>query len=398
VGLVSPFADDAGALWESVCDGRAPGRRQPELALDGMPGPLAAPHVDFDARAELGREGLRPLDRTGRLASVAAKRALEDSGWSTEALEDHEVGLVLGTLFGSLRTISGFDRRGVSAGPSYAKPLDFVNSVINAAAGQTAIRFNLRGTNATISGDLTSGLQALGYAADLIRGGRARALLAGGADELCVESLYGFHKLGLLCREDAERAVPLGGTQAEPSTGMVLAEAAALLMLESLESARRRGATILAEILGHGAAFDPSQGAREGLAAAMADATRNALRDADRPASAIHCLSLGANGTHLDEREAAGLWRALGMDSPIPTFAGKSGTGETLGSSGALQTVLAIESLRRGRIPGTPGSPTATRSGLALSRETSSVDGSAALVSAVGLQGKAAALVAEIVQ
>jgi 3-oxoacyl-[acyl-carrier-protein] synthase II len=395
VGIVTPVAEDSAALHAAARNGRSPGARQPEMAIDGMAGPLAAPHAEFDARAELGRANLRPLDRTGRLTAAAALRALTASGWSEDDLADHEVGLVLGTLFGSVQTISGFDRRGVSAGPSYAKPMDFANSVINAAAGQTAIRFDLRGVNATISGDLTAGLQALGYAADCIRSGRSEAVLAGGVDELCVESIYGFHKMRLLCPTGVERAVPLAGSP----TGMVPAESAALLMLESRASATRRGAPIVAEILGHGSAFDPARGAEaSGSATSVTQAVAAALADAGRSASAVDCVSAGANGTGLDEAELEGLANALDSPRPVPTLAAKATTGETLGAAGALQTVLAVESLRRRLLPGVPGlTATEHRRNLEASAENSPLSGSTALMTAVGLQGKAAALVAEAV-
>ena len=122
---------------------------------------------------------------------------------ASEAEGPPEIGLVLGTMFGSLRTISEFDRRGLTAGPNYTKPMDFANSVLNAAAGQAAIWHRLTGANATVAGGTTAGLQALASAADLVRGGRAEAVLAGGAEELCPETLTGFAQAGLLCREEA---------------------------------------------------------------------------------------------------------------------------------------------------------------------------------------------------
>jgi len=394
VGLVSPSSGTARELHTVACGGSPPGERRPELTVPGSTPPLAAPHSLFDARAELGRHNLRPLDRTGRLAAAAARRALEDSGWSQDDLAASDVGLVLGTMFGSVGTIAGFDRRGVSAGPSYAKPLDFANSVINAAAGQTAIRFNLRGVNATISGDLTSGLQALGYATDLVRNGRVDAVLAGGADELCLETAWGFRKLGLLCDDSIERAIPL----ARRATGMVPAEAAALLMLESLDSAEQRGATILAEILGHGSGFDPAQGGEpEGRATSLADATQRAMADAELQAEALSCISLGANGTAHDPSEVAALERVLRPRMPLPAIAGKASTGEALGAAGPLQTILGIESLRRSHLPGIPGLELAT-GGLSLNAkaECSQVSGSTVLMTSLGLQGKSAALIAQV--
>jgi 3-oxoacyl-[acyl-carrier-protein] synthase II len=389
-GIVAAGIGSPSELHDAACRGALAAARRPELALDGMPGPLAAPHDTFDAAAELGGN-LRPLDRTGRLAAAAARRALEASGWTDAARAEREVGLVLGTLFGSMQTISAFDRRGMTDGPKYVKPMEFANSVINAAAGQTAIRFDLRGVNATVSGDLTAGLQALGYAADLIRTGRADAVLAGGADELCVESLYGFHKLGLLCRSTVTRPTPLG----VPPTGMVPGEAAALLMLESLESAESRGATVLAELLGHASAFDAGRGRdTEAAIDAVAGAVAQALAEAAGTPEAVDCVSLGANGTALDELEVAGVSRALRAAARVPTLASKAVVGETLGAAGALQTLLAIESLRRRRLPGLGR---ARRRGvLELPAEAREMNGNLALVTAVGLQGRAAALVAAV--
>src|SRR5262249_2961328 len=156
----------------------------------------------FDAKKYLAGKNLGPLDRTSELVASAAQLALDDSGLTDVARNNVEVGLVLGTMFCSVRTISEFDRRSLEAGPAYASPMDFSNTVINAAAGQTAILHGLRGINSTISTGTTSSLQAIAYATDMIRTGGAEVILAGGADELCFESFFGFDRAGLLCRSD----------------------------------------------------------------------------------------------------------------------------------------------------------------------------------------------------
>src|SRR6185436_9181211 len=119
-------------------------------------------------------------DRTSQLLVSAARLALDDSGWTPARLREESVGLVVGTMFCSLRTISSFDRRSLREGPSYASPLDFANTVINAAAGQTGIWHNLRGVNSTISTGASSSLEAIAYATGLIRNGHQQAILAGG--------------------------------------------------------------------------------------------------------------------------------------------------------------------------------------------------------------------------
>ena len=135
---------------------------------------------------------IRPLDRTGRLAAVGVELALADAPWPAAERRARGIGLILGTMFCSVRTIGEFDRRAQQAGPEYASPLDFSNTVLNAAAGQVAIWHGLPGVNTTIASGAVSGLHAIGYAATLIRTGRASVLVAGGAEEVCFESCYGF--------------------------------------------------------------------------------------------------------------------------------------------------------------------------------------------------------------
>ena len=168
MGVLSALGDSPRSLHEALCEGRSGVQPVSWEEADGMP-ELLFGRVEFDPRTYLPDGNLRPLDRTGRLAVASAGLALADAGWTAEALEETEVGFVAGTMFGSVHTIAGFDRRAMEAGPNYAKPMEFANSVINAAAGQTAIWHNLWGINATISGGTASGAQAIAYASDLIR-------------------------------------------------------------------------------------------------------------------------------------------------------------------------------------------------------------------------------------
>jgi 3-oxoacyl-[acyl-carrier-protein] synthase II len=296
------LGDSPARLHDSLCRGLSAIKPIQLFNTDGLGCPLAGEIVDFDATKYLGQRNLRPLDRTSRLIASAAQLALEDSGWSAEMREAHEVGLILGTMFCSVHTISEFDRRALELGPSYASPMDFSNTVINAAAGQTAIAHNLRGVNTTISTGVTSGLEAISYAADLIRCGRARAVLAGGVDELCFESFYGFDRAGLLCRSNdsaGDFPIPFDARR----NGIALGEGAALLMLEAAGPAAERGARTLAEIKGHGSAYDCSRGRDRGESVeAISCAIRHALSDAFLLPHEIDCLSASANGSGLETR------------------------------------------------------------------------------------------------
>jgi 3-oxoacyl-[acyl-carrier-protein] synthase II len=355
-GVISPLANSPAALHRALCEGRSGAKAVELFATDGL-GPVVAGEIrPFAPRDYLGERNLRPVDRTSQLLLVAAGQALAAGGWSAERRAEREVGLALGTTYCSVRTISEFDRRGLELGPAYASPIDFANSVINAAAGQAAIWYGLRGLNSTLAGGEASGLQAVAYAADLIRGGRAEALLAGGVEELCFESFLGLHRAGRLAAaaaSGAERAVPFDARR----NGFVAAEGAGLLLLEDAESAAARGAAVLAEVLGHGETFDAGGAGEEGAAAAVERAVGLALADAGMAAAEVDAVSASANGSVRGDRvEARGLAAALGARAAaVPVTAIKAMLGEALGASGGLQAVELLETLRDGELPGVRG-------------------------------------------
>lgn len=396
-GVVSSLGDTPGGLHAALCEGRD-GVQPVELFDTALLGcPLAGEVKGFDARRYLGRRNLRPLDRTSRLVGSAAQLALDDSGCTVEMRAEHEVGLVLGTMFCSVHTISEFDRRALEAGPAYASPMDFSNTVINAAAGQAAILHNLRGVNTTVSTGVASGLQAIAYAAELIRCGRARALLAGGAEELCFESFYGFDRAGLLCRSNGHEGhypIPFDARR----NGLTLGEGAALLMLEDAESARERGARVLAEVSGTGCGYDCSRGRDEGQSVkAIARSMRLALFDAGMLTYQVECLSASANGSPGGDRhEARAVAEVFGcLTQRMPVTAIKAMLGETLGASGALQAVSVLETMRGGVLPGIPRLEEVEEDfTLALAGAASqAVDVSTSLLNSVGFDGHCCSLI-----
>jgi 3-oxoacyl-[acyl-carrier-protein] synthase II len=354
-GALSPIADSPAALHAALC-AQTSGLKEIELfPLDtaGNVADLGPRHAGeirpFEPKDYLGERNLRPVDRTARLLLVAAQQALESSGWTAEKRAEREVGLVLGTTFCSVRTIAEFDRRALQLGPSYASPMDFANSVINAAAGQAAIWHDLRGVNSTVAAGEASGLLALAYAADLIRGGRADAVLAGGAEELCFESFVGHHRAGRL---GSACTVPFDSRR----DGFALAEGAAMLFLEEAESAAARGAQVLAEVRGYGEAFagDGEKAAIAGIADAVARAVRLAIADAGIAPADLDVLSLSANGgVRSDRAEALGI-AAAGV-SAVPATAIKAMLGEALGASGAFQAVDLLGLFTDGMLPGVLG-------------------------------------------
>ncbi|MCH9647062.1 MAG: beta-ketoacyl-[acyl-carrier-protein] synthase family protein [Deltaproteobacteria bacterium] len=400
---ITPLGDSPESLHRGLCDG-ATGLKNLELfPAEGLSCQLVGEIHEFSARHYLTSGNLRPLDRTAQLATVAALRALEEAGFTAELRQQQDVGLVLGTLFGSVHTISAFDRRALEAGPKYAKPLDFANSVINAAAGQTAIWHDLRGVNSTICSGSPSGLQAIAYAADLIQTGRADTLLAGGADELCFESYLGFHRTGRVAgsgstaaSDETPHPVPFAANR----NGFALGEGGALFLLETREQALARGATILGEIRGHGNAFDPSRGKDSVLAAgALRRAIEIALEEAAIEGGQLGAISTSANGSIVGDRhEAQGIAAALGPYlQDLPVTAIKGALGESLGTSSAIQAIALLEALTQRHLPGIAGldEPDPTLPLPRLSREAQPLHQPLGLVTALDAGGHACAVILE---
>jgi 3-oxoacyl-[acyl-carrier-protein] synthase II len=395
-GAICALGDKPSVIHAALCAGVPAFAPSAIVPADVVPGHHVAEIRDFDAQKYLGAGNIRPLDRTGRIAAVGVELTLADAGWTKELRQTRAFGLILGTMFCSVRTISEFDRRAQQAGVEYASPMDFSNTVLNAAAGQVAIWHKLRGVNSTIAAGASSGLHAVGYAAKLIRTGRADALVAGGAEEICFESLLGFSRAGFLAAPDGNApgcSVPFDKRR----RGAALGEGAAFLALESESAAQSRGAKVLGRVLGFGAAYDA--GARVnggGTAAALTHAITRALKDAGAAPGDIGVVSASAHGGRtLDAREASAIASTVG--SSVPVTAVKAGLGEMLGAAGPMQTAMALESMRTGTLPGVTGlGDLDPEIRLAASASSRPLSAKRALVTAIAPEGNCCALVVSL--
>ena len=389
-GVISSLGAGIDSFGAALYEGRT-GIGSKTLFAESVPGGAAGEIREFAPQTWLGPKGLRVLDRSARLLCVAAHMALESSGLSRQVPtdEDSGLGLVCGTMFGSVHSITSFDWSGLTDGPTLVNPMEFPNTVINSPAGQAAIKHRLRGVNSTISAGLVSGLYAIHYAMEFLRLGRAQALLAGGVEELCEESYLSCRKAGISSPRDRIRPF------APDRDGTVIGEGSALLLLETEEGALRRGAKPILEVCGFGAAHDAHAIDAFNLRANGAvSAIRLALQTAGVDPDGIGFIVASANGSRAgDAMEARALEAVFGKRLPdIPICAPKAVFGEALGASGALLAVTAGIALRRNMIPPTVGFD-AAEAGLRLSSSPLPYEGEYALVNCFGCDGNNASLV-----
>lgn len=315
----------------------------------------AAEIRDFQAQEILGSVGLRVLDRSARLLCSAALLALQDAAVEIKEDNSRNIGLVAGNTLGSLKSICDFDKVAIKDGPQYVNPSLFPNTVINSQVSHTCIRLNIKGFNATISTGFSASLDAVNYAINFIKLGRKKMILAGGVEELCMETFLGFHKVGLLAglkKGSVELSCPFDRRR----NGIILGEGSCVLMLEDLESALERNANIYAEIKGYGTCFEACCfGKHNPGAAGLKEAMQSALKKAEIRPQEVDYICSGANSTvDLDAMEARCIKEVFfGSFNSVQVSSIKSMIGESFSASGALQAAAAVLAIERQMIPPT---------------------------------------------
>jgi 3-oxoacyl-[acyl-carrier-protein] synthase II len=351
LGVLSPVGIGRHSYWESLIQGISGIRPVTLFDTASFDVHLAGEITDFEPLVLLGKKGLRTLDRSTRLISSAAKLALDDAKLDVTADNTASMGVSVGATFGSLHSISQFDRAGLIEGPRYVNPSLFPNTVINSPASQVSIRFRIKGFNTTISTGFCAGLDAISYASDFIRLNRADIVLAGAVEELCEETFLGFYKLG--CLSGSDRSVPMSCPFDARRNGVVLSEGAAILVLEEEGHALKRGADIFAKLSGYGNSFDPTADRRfthrgKGLMRSIS----LALEDASLLPRNIDYVSSCANSTKgLDRMETTVLKHVFGEHAfSMPVSSIKSMIGESFSASGVMSVAAAIGVINKGMI------------------------------------------------
>lgn len=344
VGIVSPFGRGRAAALEALRTGTSGVRTITSIDASELSCRIAG---EVPAGAH---EGLhRGHDRFTRFALIAAKEAAEQAGELGVAPE--RVGVLLGTGLGGCETLDGSYRR-LYAERMRVPPLAIPMSMYNAAPAALAMAHTAKGLSWSVVSACASSAHAIGLAAQAIRAGQADAMFAGGSDApLTIGIIRAWEALRVLAAASGDPAAAARPFSAD-RRGLVLAEGAAVLILESFENARRRGADILGEIAGFGATSDAAHitdPSTDGAARAM----RLALDDARIGPEEVDYVNAHGTGTRAnDPAEAAAIREVFGERVP-PVSSTKSLHGHAMGASGAIEIASSILALRDGFLPPT---------------------------------------------
>ncbi len=315
-GILSPLGIGFDAFAAALNARHAAPRREMELGHDS----LRCEVPDFDARTFLGKKGTAFLDRLTTLTVAACRLALETSGGVPLEQYRDEVGVVLGSSMGSVNSIAGFTRETlIQERPYLVNAILFPNTVMNCAAGQTAIWLGLRGVNCTVGGGQTASLLALRYACTMLRRRHAAAVLVGGAEEFSLPQAWAFRLAGLL-----PSVLPIG-------------EGCAIFRMERWEDAQAAGRVPMAEVL----ACETGLYTEDERASGFAECIRRTIARAGIGPNDIGAVAGSFRGDAvLDPLEAAAIVHNLGqMPLSIPI---KPLVGECYSAAGALQLAAVL--------------------------------------------------------
>lgn len=358
MGIVSPVGASCESFFAALLAGRS-GIDALAVAFPNGVERVPAGSVDFQADEHFAKARLLTMDRVSQLGLVAARQAMLQSGLFSPAgltsLAAERFGISIGTGSGGAGSTDAAYTALLEQKVARLRPLTVVLAMNNAPAAHLSMEFGLKGPSSTVSNACASSATAMGDAFRQIRHGYADAMLVGGTEALLNRgTIKAWQSMHTLARPHPDGVYASCRPFSADRTGLVLSEGAAMLVLEDWESARRRGATILAELAGYASTTDAhhlTQPEAHGQATAMT----LALQDAGLNAADIGYLNAHGTATEVgDEVETEAIKQAFGSAAATLAISStKALIGHSMGAAGAMELIASIMALRSGHLPPT---------------------------------------------
>lgn len=352
-GVISSLGHNVADTWEALLAGRSGIGPCTLLDKGGHSIGGLCEVKAFDPNDHMDRRDARRRDRCQQFAVVAAAEAMTQSGLVVNEDNSERTGIILGTGVGGIRTLIQQETILREDGLRRISPFAITMIMPNGSAGMLSIEYGIRGPSTTIATACAAGCDAIGHAFKAIHFGELDAVLTGGTESILASvAVGGFERAGATTSRSTDVPQPFDLNR----DGLVAGEGAGILVLESLEHAQARGATILAELAGYGQttdAFHITAPAENGAGAARA--LSKALQSAGLPPEAVDYINAHGTGTPLnDASETAAIKTALGEHAyNVAISSTKSMTGHMMGATGALETVFCVQMINNQIIPPT---------------------------------------------
>ncbi len=355
LGMLTPLGNDVESTWTALVEGRSGIDRITSFDTTAYEHAIGGELKGFDPEQHIDGKLLRRIDRANVLAITAAQQAVASASLDVAAEDPERVGVILGTGMGGAHLIVEQQQVLTEKGPRRVSPFMATQMLPDTATGLVAIALGARGPNFAITAACATGGAAIGEAAEIIARGDADVVVAGGFEAPLRPIYYaGFAAMkALAAHEDPTKAVrPFEANR----SGFVVAEGAGVVILESLEHAQARGATIRGEWLAAGSAndaFDMAAPADDG--AGIVSAMRRALARARLEPAAIDYVNAHGPGTPVGDRiESRAIRRFFGEHADtLMVSSTKSMHGHMMGAAGAVEAIIALLACERGIVPPT---------------------------------------------
>jgi 3-oxoacyl-[acyl-carrier-protein] synthase II len=348
LGMVTPLGLNVEDTWQAILAGKSGVRAIDHFDASDLSCRICSTVKGFDPLLYMSEKDARKRDVFIQFGIAASMQAFQDSGLTVSDENADRIGVAIGSGIGGLPMIEKCHQVLLEAGPRKITPFFIPSAIINMIAGNVSIQYGLRGPNLAVVTACTTGAHNIGLAARTIAYGDADVMLAGGAEMATTKlGVGGFAALRALSTRN-DQPQKASRPWDKDRDGFVLGDGAGVLVLESYEHAKKRGAKIYAELVGFGMSADASHITSphpEGLGAAIA--CNNALKDASMNPAEVDYINAHATSTMGDELEVLAIKRSFGEHAYKLAVSGtKSMTGHLLGAAGAVEAIFTILAIR----------------------------------------------------
>jgi 3-oxoacyl-[acyl-carrier-protein] synthase II len=356
VGMITPVGLDTETTWEGLINGKSGIGPITQYEDKAIPCQIAGEIKGFDPEKYIEPKEIKKMDRFIHLAIAASQMAMDASGLKITPENAEHVGVMVGAGIGGLPAIERYHKIYMERGYRKLSPFLIPMLIINEASGQVSMRFGAKGPNSCAVTACATGTHSIGDAFKIIQRGDADAMIAGGAEScICPIGVGGFCAMKALSTRNNEPERASRPFDAERD-GFVMGEGSGILILEELGFAQKRGARILAEVIGYGLsgdAYHMTTPAPNGEGAARC--LKMAIKDAGiAPTDMGYINAHGTSTKYNDEYETMAIKTVFGDHAyKIPTSSTKSMTGHLLGAAGGVEAVITVLALGRGILPPT---------------------------------------------
>ena len=356
LGALTPLGTDAQSSWDGMVKGDSGIKPITSFNTEGYPVRFGGQVPDFDVGQFLPPKEARRMDGFIQHGLVAGIQAVEDAGLEPDSLTLDRIGVAIGSGIGGIKTIETCHDVLLEKGPQKVSPFFVPSCIINMVAGHLSIKYGFQGPNIAVTTACTTGTHNIGLAARMIAYGDADVMVAGGAEKATAPTtMAGFASMKALSGRNEDPAAASRPWDKDRD-GFVLSDGAAVIVLESLDHARARGANIYCELVGFGMSADASHmtsPVENGGGAARS--MRVALADAELPVTAVDYINAHGTSTPLgDVAETEAIKTVFGHHaSTLCVSSTKSMIGHALGAAGAIEAVISILALQNDIAPPT---------------------------------------------